>query len=89
MLKKMSQVAERLNCSLSSAYGLVESGLLPVISVGTRKGLRVSDEDLAEFIAARRTHRGKSVPSPRVSNNPFKHLDGKRLRNAWREQGVE
>ena len=90
VLRKINQAAELLNVSVSTAYALVESGALPSISVGIKKGLRVSDEDLDAFIASRRRQKGREPRSPSKGKlNPFKHLDGERIRAAWRDQGVE
>jgi excisionase family DNA binding protein len=57
MLRKVQQVAEKLNCSKSTAYALVQKGILPATYIGTSKGLRVADADLEAFIASRRTRR--------------------------------
>src|SRR5437773_1466686 len=45
-LLKFSEVAERLNCSLSNVYNLADAGVLPVHHVGLKKGKRVSEADL-------------------------------------------
>ena len=47
-------VAERLAVSPSAAYRLVNSGELVAVRVGERS-LRVTEEDLAEYIAKNRT----------------------------------
>ena len=46
---KATQVAERLNCSISTVYSLIESGRL-----GHHRcpGVRVSEEQLSEYLAA-------------------------------------
>ena len=46
---KATQVAERLNCSVSTVYGLIESGRL---AHHRCPGVRVSEEQLAEYLAA-------------------------------------
>lgn len=74
-MKKISQVAERLNVSLSTAYALVETGALSSVAVGTRKGLRVLESDLEAFIASRRVHKGKDVRWPATTKPvKLKHL---------------
>jgi excisionase family DNA binding protein len=90
---KVSQVAERLNCSISTVYSLVESGKL-----GHHRcpGIRVSDEQLASFLDGTEQEPGtlprsmaKSQTSRSASGSPvFKHLDPARLAAAWREKGV-
>ena len=44
---KVSQVAELLNCSVATVYQLVESKRLPHFRC---PGIRVSDEQLAEYL---------------------------------------
>ena len=90
---KLTQVAERLNISLSGCYALVATKQLPVVATGAGgKGYRVTEQDLADFIENRKKGRGPDSWSRRAdprSPRLFKHLDGERLRAAWREQGVE
>ena len=86
---RVSQVAQRLNCSLSMVYQLIESGRLPSHNVGLKKAIRVSEDDLREYIERRRTAgRQRPAPASKPTGNPFRHLDGERLRAAWRRQGV-
>jgi excisionase family DNA binding protein len=88
MLLKLCQVSERLNCSLSNVYALVESGRLTVTITGAGgRGYRVTEAELNRFIDAGRKGRNIAPPSPRSNPSPFKHLDGQRLREAWREAG--
>lgn len=88
-LLRVNEVALRLNLSLSTVYQLIESGLLPSACVGTRKGIRVSESDLLAYVERRRSARRQSpAPAPKRNGSPFKHLDGERLRDAWRRQGV-
>lgn len=49
LVLKATQVAERLNCSVSTVYGLIESGRL-----GHHRcpGVRVSEEQLTEYLLA-------------------------------------
>lgn len=89
---RLREVAERLNCSLSNVYALIEQGRLATVSVGAGgKGYRVAEAELQRFLAERRRHLGKETPtSPKNKTlRPFKHLDGDKLRAAWRQQGVE
>ena len=90
---RVRQVAERLNCSISTVYSLVESGKL-----GHHRcpGIRVGEEQLAAFLEGTEQEpvtpprsKAKSQSSRSASGSPvFKHLDPARLAAAWREQGV-
>lgn len=65
---KLRQVAQRLNCSLSNVYALVESGELAHTLVGANgKGIRVSDDQLKAFLAERE----KKKPDPDPSKEPL------------------
>lgn len=87
---RVSEVAKRLALSLSSVYQLIESGRLKSHCVAMRKGIRVMEDDLAAFLDGCRRSKSASVPAPaeKKSGAPFKHLNGERLRAAWRRQGV-
>jgi excisionase family DNA binding protein len=66
---KVRQVAERLNCSISTVYGLVESGRL-----GHHRcpGIRVGEEQLAAYLEGTKKEKGpvsvsrSSGPRPRL-----------------------
>ena len=65
---KLKQVSQRLNCSLSNVYALVESGELAHTPVGANgKGIRVSEEQLKAFLAEREI-KGGQEPAPRQRN---------------------
>lgn len=89
-LLTVPEVAERLNCGLSTAYRLIERRILPSVRVGAKKGgVRVTEEDLQRFIESRRTHpQQPEAAKPPAIRQPFTHLDGERLRAAWRRRGV-
>lgn len=74
---RLKQVAERLQCSLSNVYALVQSGRLPVVTTGARgKGYRVSEDDLAKFLAGGK--RGGPSPAalqPQPPRPRLKHLN--------------
>ncbi len=55
-LRRISHVAARLDISLSATYRLVNSGELVAVRVGERS-VRVTEEDLAEYIAKNRETR--------------------------------
>ena len=86
---RVRDVAERLSISLSKAYELVNRGR--ITHCRFEGSIRVSEEDLQEYIARSKKGRGPRVAernhSPRPGK-PFTHLDGDRLLAAWRQQGV-
>ena len=69
---RVKEIARRLDCSISTVYGLLESGALPSIKIGANGGgIRVLESDLETFIESRRTRRAARV---RTQNLPLKHL---------------
>jgi excisionase family DNA binding protein len=87
---RLSQVAERLNCSVANCYSLIAANKLPAVSVGAGgKGLRVTEEDLQAFIEAGRHGRRPEPIDNRLKPTPFKNLNVDRLAKAWRRQGVD
>jgi excisionase family DNA binding protein len=75
MLLKLNEVSQRLNCSLSNVYSLVQSGRLAVISTGaTGKGFRVSEDELLRFIKEGRRGRRPSAWPERTNPVQLKHL---------------
>ena len=86
---RVSEVADRLNLSLSTVYQLIESGRLPSHCLGLRKGIRVAESDLHTYVERCRSARRQApAPAPAKNGSPFKHLDAERLLDAWRRQGV-
>jgi excisionase family DNA binding protein len=86
MLLKLREVAQELNTSVSNVYGLIARGALPVVRTGANgKGYRVDAADLSRFIEEGKRGR-RAIPAPEKLK-PFKHLNGERLRAAWRRQG--
>ncbi len=45
----ISVVAQRLECSVSNVYNLINSGKLPRTKVGAKKGYRVYEADLKAY----------------------------------------
>jgi excisionase family DNA binding protein len=88
-LLRVADVAKRLNCSASTVYALIESGRL---AHHRCPGVRVSEEQLENFLQSskREQHRHVRQPSKTVpvSFAPAKHLDGERISEAWKSQGV-
>jgi excisionase family DNA binding protein len=69
---KVSQVAERLNCSISTVYSLVESGKL-----GHHRcpGIRVGEEQLAAFLEGTKKEQGPVSPPRSTGRCPrLKHI---------------
>jgi excisionase family DNA binding protein len=71
---KIKQVAERLNCSPQTVYQLIESGKL---SHYRCPGIRVTDEDLGEYLeSAKRDRETDSVERKSVTRPRLKHVRG-------------
>jgi excisionase family DNA binding protein len=69
---KVTQVAERLNCSISTVYSLVESGKL-----GHHRcpGIRISEEQLAAFLDTAKHTQGPVSPPRSTGPRPrLKHI---------------
>jgi len=49
-LLNVEQVRERLNCSRRHVYRLISDGSLPALKIGTRQGIRISENILNQFI---------------------------------------
>ena len=74
---KLSEVAERLNCSLANVYALRDAGLLHCVATGAHgKGLRVEESELERFVADRRDGRRIQAPAypPNCKPIKLKHL---------------
>lgn len=71
---KVNQVAERLNCSVGTVYQLVETGKLAHYRC---PGIRVSEEQLAEYLETCR--RGPQPPKPPPVEFQFRKLRHIRL----------
>jgi len=56
-LLKPKDVAERLSYSLATVYRLIDSGMLPVVKIGS--GLRVIESDLDRLIRGNTERRGR------------------------------
>jgi len=86
---RVRDIAVRLNISLSKAYELINRGRIS--SCRFEGAIRVSEEDLEDYIARCKKGRGPRLENRHCSprpGQPFKHLDGDRLLAAWRRQGV-
>jgi excisionase family DNA binding protein len=66
------QIAERLNCSISTVYLLIESGRLTHYRC---PGIRVSEEQLAEYLdSTKRGPRHESDAKPTGPRLQLKHI---------------
>lgn len=45
------QVKERLNCSKAQVYNMITDGLLKSIKIGEKKGIRIKESDVDNFIS--------------------------------------
>lgn len=71
-LLKVAEVAQRLNCSVSTVYNLIESGQLPHHRC---PGVRVSEEQITEYL--NRTKREQLEPvstKPKLPRARLKHI---------------
>lgn len=75
----------------STIYTLCQQGLLPHVRIGIGRGtIRIDEHELEQFIERAKVTAGvASTNERRSSGRPFKHLDGERLRAAWRQQGAD
>ena len=74
-LLKVPEVAERLSCSASKVYQLLASGALQHYTLGPgRGGKRVSEEQLAAFLASRQKGGPGEPAAPKVLRQPFRHV---------------
>jgi excisionase family DNA binding protein len=57
----IDEVAEKLKVSTRTVYRWVDAGELPIIKLtpGERGNVRISEQDLREFVEARRARRGR------------------------------
>ncbi len=51
-LLPVAAVARRLDCSVSHVYRMIASGDLVAVKVGRRKGYRIQEESLGEFLGS-------------------------------------
>ena len=71
-LFKVQQVAQRLNCSVSTVYSLIESGRLPHHRC---PGVRVSEEQINTYLnETKREQLEPSSPQPKLPRLQLKHI---------------
>ena len=72
-MMKVADIAKRLNCAPSTVYELVESGQLPAYRIGLRRGgIRVTEEQLQEYLQACESRAAAAQPRP--PRTRLKHL---------------
>ncbi len=68
---RVSEVAERLNCSIATVYKLIETQQLQHYRCA---GIRVSEEQLAEFLESRKSAREQRRQTSRPRKLRLKHI---------------
>jgi excisionase family DNA binding protein len=69
---RVRDAAGQLEVSTSTVYGLIAAGKLRCTRVGLRRGvIRISDEQLAEYLRAAEPRVAPTAPAPRAR---LKHL---------------
>jgi excisionase family DNA binding protein len=63
-LLTVAEAAQFLGCSETNVYALIDSGDLPFVSIGKRKGYRLDQMDLEAFI----DRRTEAIQSRGISN---------------------
>ncbi|MBC7820636.1 MAG: helix-turn-helix domain-containing protein [Planctomycetaceae bacterium] len=59
---KVPEVAQQLNCSISTIYGLVDTGKLVAHRIGVGRGaVRIAQTDLDLYLASCRTQKTEGV----------------------------
>ena len=90
-LLKVKAVAELLNVSQACVYALAEQGRLPGFRIGVGRGTwRFDEADVLKYLLdSKQPSRPRTAPRPATRGQPFRHLDGDRLRAAWKQRGVD
>jgi len=69
---KVRQAAERLEVSPGTVYGLVAAGRLKCTRIGLKRGcIRISEQQVAEFLAGAEPIKPASAPARRIT---LRHL---------------
>lgn len=70
-LISVAETARFLGCSEANVYALLDSGDLPYVLIGRRKGYRIDLRDLESFIERRKRKQAAApvkVPRPRLKH---------------------
>ncbi len=73
-LLTVAEAATYLGCSRANVYALIDSGELPVVTIGKSRGYRIDRSDIDAFIQRRKTCKGDPKPAPPVSRPRLKHI---------------
>jgi len=73
-LLTIKEAAERLRCSQTNVYGLIDQGLLPYIRVGNAKGYRIDPRDLESFIQERKEAKTVAATKQPPNRPKLKHI---------------
>ena len=85
-LLKVKDVASRLGHSAQTVRNLIARGLLECYRC---PGVRISEAQLAAYLTkAQRRNETRKHPPPSATQS-IRHLDADRLREAWKEQGID
>lgn len=69
---RVAAVAKRLDCSVATVYGLIEKGIL---SHHRCPGIRVSEEQISEYLDATKMERGEPESRKRKAPRPkLRHI---------------
>ena len=72
-LLTVAEAAQFLGCSETNVYALIDSGDLPFVCIGRRKGYRLDRLDIEAFIERRK--QSKAAAPPRKMPRPkLKHI---------------
>lgn len=74
---RVSDVAKQLNIRVQTVYSMIEAGVLPAHRFGAKRGaIRVSEQDLAEYVASCRSARERNPvrkQRPRLKHISLRH----------------
>jgi excisionase family DNA binding protein len=57
----IDQVRQRLNCSRSHVYNMIQAGKIDAFRLGSRNGLRVKESEVSRFVADQESRESDSV----------------------------
>lgn len=72
-LLTIAEAAQALGCSEANVYSLIDSGKLPYVPVGRKKGYRIASDDLDLFIRSRKLQKQPAETKP-VSRPRLRHI---------------
>ncbi len=85
-LMTVRDVAKRLCHSPQTVRNLIARGLLKCYRC---PGVRISEEHLEAYLSQVQQPRSTRVRQPRPATRSIRHLNADRLRDAWKQQGVD